>query len=61
MDGDCGSVSMDRYWAYVGTPLFFIVVLFGLFVLFTLNPGQVAASAAVQRTLEEKQRLGKKD
>jgi hypothetical protein len=52
---------MDRYWAYVGTPLFFIVVLFGLFVLFTLNPGQVAASAAVQRTLEEKQRLGKKD
>ena len=51
---------MDRDWAYVGTPLFVIVVLFGLFVLFTLNPGQVAASAAVQRTLE-KELLGKKD
>jgi hypothetical protein len=33
----CGSVGMDRYWNYVATPLFFIVIAFGMFALFTAS------------------------
>jgi len=44
MDGDCGSVSMDRYWNNVGTPFFFVVLGFGLFVLFTMNNIQFASN-----------------
>lgn len=44
MDGDCGSISMDRYWNTIGTPFFFIVLGFGLFVLFTMNNIQFASN-----------------
>jgi hypothetical protein len=44
MDGDCGSVSMDRYWNNVGTPFFFVVLGFGLFVLFSMNNIQLASN-----------------
>lgn len=30
-----GTVGMDRYWNYIATPLFFIVISFGVFALFT--------------------------
>jgi hypothetical protein len=33
----CGSVGMDRYWNYIATPLFFIVIAFGMFALFTAS------------------------
>lgn len=44
MDGDCGSISMDRYWNTIGTPFFFIVLGFGLFVLFSMNNIQLASN-----------------
>jgi len=47
MDGGCGSVSMDRYWNNIGTPLFFIVLGFGLFVLFSLSGIQTASPNAI--------------
>ena len=31
---NCGTVSMDRYWSFVATPLFFVTIGFGLFTLF---------------------------
>jgi len=47
MDGGCGSVSMDRYWNNIGTPFFFIVLGFGLFVLFSLSGIQTASPGAI--------------
>ena len=37
MDGSCGSVSLDAYWNTVAVPFLFIVLGFGLFVLFSLK------------------------
>lgn len=31
------TVSYDKYWAYVGIPYFFIVLLFGMYVLFNMD------------------------
>ena len=47
MDGGCGSVSMDRYWNMVATPLLFIVIGIGLFVLFQFNEVDVATTKSV--------------
>ncbi len=40
-------VSMDAYWNQVATPLFFIVLLFGIFVLFKVSPTQVVGSGSI--------------
>ena len=37
MYGACGSVSLDNYWNNIATPFLFIILGFGLFVLFGLN------------------------
>lgn len=34
---NCGNVQLDRYWNFIATPFFFIIVLFGLYVLFTAD------------------------
>jgi hypothetical protein len=34
---NCGNVRLDRYWNFIATPFFFIIVLFGLYVLFTAD------------------------
>lgn len=31
------TVSYDKYWAYVGIPYFFIILLFGMYVLFNMD------------------------
>jgi len=47
MDSGCGSVSMDPYWNYVGTPLFFVVLTFGVYVLFALSNVQLISTSAL--------------
>jgi hypothetical protein len=60
MDGACGSVSMDQYWNTVATPLLFIVISFGLFVLFQLSEIQVIGSTSVLGLVSSLQRPGGK-
>ena len=47
MDGGCGSVSMDAYWNYVGTPLFFVVLTFAVYVLFALSDVQLISTSSL--------------
>jgi cytoskeletal protein RodZ len=47
MDGSCGSVSLDRYWNNVAIPFLFIVLGFGLFVLFSLSDIQFTSTEKV--------------
>ena len=44
-----GAVSMDEYWNYVGTPLFFSVLGFGIFVLFQANSIQFSSGDEVRQ------------
>ena len=34
---NCGNVRLDRYWNFIATPFLFIIVLFGLYTLFTAD------------------------
>jgi hypothetical protein len=36
------AVSLDRYWNLIGVPLFFVVLTFGIFVLYKIGPLQSA-------------------
>lgn len=45
----CPTVSMDRYWNYVATPLFFFIILFGVYVLFNLSAPQLATTAVLNK------------
>jgi hypothetical protein len=36
-DYDYSTVSLDRYWSYVGIPYFLFIIGFGLFVLFKVT------------------------
>ena len=47
MDSGCGSVSMDAYWNNVGTPLFFVVLTFAMYVLFTLSDVQFISTSTL--------------
>jgi len=47
----CGSVGMDRYWNYVATPLFFIVISFGLFALFSASDIQMIDSDSLKTVM----------
>ena len=47
MDSSCGSVSMDAYWNNVGTPLFFVVLTFAMYVLFALSDVQVISTSTL--------------
>ena len=47
MDSGCGSVSMDAYWNNVGTPLFFVVLTFAMYILFTLSDIQVISTSTL--------------
>lgn len=42
----CGRVTMVKYWSSVAMPLFFIVVGFGIFALFTASDIQLLDSAS---------------
>jgi hypothetical protein len=48
MSSSCTSINMNPYWNYVATPYLFVVILFGMFVLFNLKPGYFASQAVVQ-------------
>lgn len=51
MDGSCGSVSLDRYWNNVAIPFLFIVLGFGLFVLFGLSDIQFTSTDHIIRSV----------
>ena len=48
----CGSVSMDRYWSYVATPLFYTVIGFGVYTLFVTQDIQVSSTKDISKAVE---------
>ena len=54
----CGTVGMTKYWSYVATPLFFGVISFGLFTLFTADDIQLVGKNQVRSTVSN---IGGKD
>jgi hypothetical protein len=38
---------MDDYWNYIATPFFFVVLLFGMFVLFRVSKTQVIGTPPI--------------
>jgi hypothetical protein len=38
---------MDDYWNYIATPLFFVVLLFGIFVLFRVSKTQLITAPPI--------------
>ena len=48
-----GTVGMDRYWNYIATPLFFTVISFGVFALFTAKDIQIIDDATMRSTVNE--------
>lgn len=48
-----GTVGMDRYWNYIATPLFFTVISFGVFALFTAKDIQVIDEDTMRNTVNE--------
>lgn len=69
MDGSCGSVSLDRYWNSVAIPFLFIILGFGLFVLFGLSDIQFTSTDHIIRSIgaiagtiqESKRNTGRRD
>ena len=53
MSGNCGTVSLDRYWSYIGTPLFFITIAAGIFTLFQTQDIQLLDSASIKQTVQQ--------
>jgi len=51
MDGSCGSVSLDRYWNNVAIPFLFIILGFGLFVLFSLSDIQFTGTEHIIKSV----------
>jgi len=51
MDGSCGSVSLDRYWNNVAIPFLFVILGFGLYVLFTLSDIQFTSTKGISSTV----------
>ena len=49
----CGTVSMDRYWSYVATPLFFSVIGFGTYVLFQTQDIQFVDKHTVREAVKD--------
>jgi hypothetical protein len=48
-----GTVGMDRYWNYIATPLFFTVISFGIFALFTAKDIQIINDSTMRKTVNE--------
>jgi hypothetical protein len=55
----CGTVSMTKYWSYVATPLFFGVISFGLFTLFTADDIQLVGKNQVRGAVSNITEKGK--
>jgi len=49
---NCGTVSMNRYWSYIATPLFFAVISFGVYTLFTVKDIQVVGKNDISKTVQ---------
>ena len=61
MDGSCGSVSLDAYWTNVAIPFLFIILGFGLFVLFSLSDIQFVGTEHIIRSVASLSRRGGKN
>ena len=53
MSSSCGTVSLDRYWSYIGTPLFFTTIVVGIFTLFQVQDIQLLDKATIGKTVEQ--------
>jgi hypothetical protein len=52
------SVSLDRYWNYIGVPYFLAVLVFALFVLFSVGGATLSSETSIQqfmRNLKQRQ------
>jgi hypothetical protein len=50
---DCGSVSMDLYWNYIGTPLFFGVLGFGGVALLSMGSVQLVSNDIINKAVSQ--------
>lgn len=51
--GSCPTVSLEVYWNSIATPMFFLILVFGIYVLFSLSPFQLAPGQTLQSKLAE--------
>ncbi len=49
---------MDDYWNYIATPFFFVVLLFGGFVLFRVSKTQFASPEPIGDIIKGLRKLG---
>jgi len=47
------NVNMDAYWGYIATPLFFGVIAFGTFALFTAKDIQLVDTTSIKDTVQQ--------
>lgn len=47
------SVSLDRYWNYIGVPYFLLVLLFALFVLFRIGGATLSNENSIHRFMAQ--------
>ena len=47
----CGTVSMDRYWSFVATPLFFVTIAAGVYTLFTAEDIHIVDKTEISKTV----------
>jgi len=48
---DYSSVDTDMYWNYIGTPLFLFIMMFGIFVLFSLSSFQIVPYDSIRQAM----------
>jgi len=53
MSSSCGTVSLDRYWSYIGTPLFFTTIAVGIFTLFQVQDIQLLDKETIGKTVQQ--------
>jgi hypothetical protein len=47
------AVDMDNYWNYIGTPLFLIIMMFGIYVLFSLSSFQIVPYDSIRKAIAD--------
>ena len=50
---NCGTVSMDRYWSFIATPLFFVVIAFGTYTLFVTDDIQIVSTKKISDAVDQ--------
>lgn len=44
---------MDRYWSFIATPLFFVVIAFGTYTLFVTDDIQIVSTKKIAHAVDQ--------